>query len=498
MRAAVVSPGKSLPKQLRWILLSLVGGLGAAVWLGRAEASITFLRGALITLNGATSNGIQAIAVADLNHDGKADIIAVQPGDNAVAVYINDGTGAFPNLQTLPTAQNPVAVVTGDFNKDGIPDLAIVANDVDKVSVYMGDGSGNFVNPHDWDVDPAPVGIAAADFNGDGNTDLAVLSNSSIRILKSNGDGTFTDIGSIPTGRGQTSAVAIVAGHLNSAHNYVDLAVSNATTVTAFFNNGDGTFATPAFAATGLASPQGLAIGEFDGDTHAADNNPDIAVINGNDINTTVTILQGNGAGQFTAYDTNTAFADAECGATALVAVDLDGDGKQDLAVGSAGDLCGTTGQIQLYCQQTSAVCADTSTHAISEAGGFQIQPLANARLGDVSALQSGDINGDGRPDLVAVEFPDLTTIKILLNVTGVGPTDTPAPATPTGTPAASPTSTRVLSAATPTVAPTSVDSNDSCAISPAHRHDWTWAMLPAIWIGGWFLRRSVRRSSRR
>ncbi len=479
---------------LRRIVFSLLWLAGTAGCCGTAEATITFSRGAVIALTNATSAGIQAIAVADLNHDGKADILSVQPADNAVNVYINDGTGAFGNPTAFPTAMNPVAVTTGDFNHDGNPDMAIVAQDGDVVTVYLGDGTGSFLlngtsSPRDWPVDRAPLALVAADLNNDGFADLAILSDSSIHLLKSNGDGTFVAFSppSISIGRGQSGAVAIAAGRLSSLRNFIDLAVSTASAVSVLLNNGDGTFGSPSFAATGLVNPQGLAIGEFDGDTHAPDTNPDIAVINGNDVSTTVIILQGNGAGQFTPYDTASVQASAECGSVAIVAVDLDGDGKQDLAVGSAGTVCGTTGQIQLYCQQTSADCVDTNPHAPPDAGGFQLQLPRGSLIGDVSALQSGDINGDGMPDLVAVESADLKAIKILINAgPSVAPTNTPAPSTPTGTPTASPTSP-------PSPNRNTTDSGDSCAIAPAQQHHWwTWTILPAIWIAIRLARRTL------
>lgn len=447
--------------RLPTILGSIVLSLGLAFWFGTAEAVIAFSRGSTISLNDVTSDGIQAIAVADVNRDGKADIIVVQPGIDMVAVYINDGMGAFPpNPITFGTNTTPVAVTTGDFNNDGKIDIAIVDTDADKVTTYLGDGTGNFTNPRDWDVDPSPIGIVAADFNNDLNADLAVLSDSSVHLLKSNGgsDGMFTDMGSFPTGRGQSGAFAIAAGRISS-HNFNDLAVSNASTVTAYLNNGDGTFGSPFFAATSLTNPQGLVIGEFDGDTNTGDNNPDIAVINLTEP-ATVLILQGNGAGQFTTFDTSS-LASAECGARALVSIDLDGDGKKDLAVASDNTSCGGgTGNVQLYCQQTSVACSETGQHSIPPAGGFQIQQAAaGVLLGDVTTVQSGDVDGDGHLDLVAVPAANLNTIRVLLNMGGsVVPTDTPSSGgTPTGTPAASPTFTSILPTPTPTLTPTPV-----------------------------------------
>jgi hypothetical protein len=238
------------------------------------------------------------------------------------------------------------------------------------------------------------------------------------------------------------------------------------------FGNNDGTFQSPTVIQSGLSQPQGLAIGEFDVDSN---NNPDIAVISGIDVDTTVMILFQDNPGSFTASDTRSNQS-AEIGSVAVVALDLDGDGKKDLAVGSLGQDNAPAGEVQLFCQQQSTVCLDQTAHASDTVANFQIQGNV-AFTGTVTALQSGDLNGDGRPDLVAVDT-DIPAIKILINTTGqVTPTTpptvastTPQPTTATPTPV-SPTSTPTvtftpLPTATPTPIPTApygvCNTNDS------------------------------------
>jgi hypothetical protein len=146
--------------------------------------------------------------------------------------------------------------------------------------VYLNNGSGNLINPRDWFVDSSPVGIIAADFNNDLRDDLAVLSDDTVHLLKANSDGTFSDFSPASISTGSSGNVAIAAGRINTSHNYVDLAISSAgsNSVSVLFGNNDGTFQSPfvIVASPVLSNPQGLAIGEFDGD-----NAPDIAVISG-------------------------------------------------------------------------------------------------------------------------------------------------------------------------------------------------------------------------
>ncbi len=394
-----------------------------------ARAMITFRAGVPIDLSDdPPSDGVQAIAVADLNHDGKADLIVVHQATGDISVFLSSGSGSF-NTPTLSSDHSPIAVTTGDFDNDGNVDMAVV-NDDDTVTTYLGDGAGNFTGPgNNYDVcgdDSGAVGVVAARLNDDLYDDLAVLCDGTVHLLRSVGDGTFSPFGTPSVSTLGYGNFAIAAGRINNSHNYVDLAISSADTdsVTVLFGNNDGTFQSPFVIQSGLSNPQGLAIGNFYGDS-----NPDIAVISGIDTETTVDILKGNGAGGFMVHDTKST-SSAEIGSVAIVALDLDGDGKTDLAVGSVEE---SGGLVQLFCQQPSTVCLDTSDHANPTAANFQIQGIMRALSGSVSALQSGDLNGDGKPDLVGVQA-DTGAIKILFNTTGE-PTPTPTPI-PTPTPA--------------------------------------------------------------
>jgi hypothetical protein len=178
-------------------------------------------------------------------------------------------------------------------------------------------------------------GAAVGDFNGDGKPDLAVVSscpkrfnggcsNDTVTILLGNGDGTFTVGNAYSTGG--LDPEGIVVGDFNG-DGKLDLAVANdngSTTVTVgvMLGNGDGTFApVTTYPSVGSAGV-GLALGDLNGDGVL-----DLVVSNA----TTVSLLLGNKDGTFKAATTYPAFANGII--DGLAVGDFNTDGRLDVAV---------------------------------------------------------------------------------------------------------------------------------------------------------------------
>ena len=128
----------------------------------------------------------QRIRVADLNGDGKADIVSPNlEGDN-VTILLGDGHGGFrqPPGSPFPCGDSPFNVAIGDINGDGIPDLAIVnspgstsdRSGKDGLAILIGDGRGGFtpMTGSPFATAKRPNMVAIGDLNGDGVADVVV------------------------------------------------------------------------------------------------------------------------------------------------------------------------------------------------------------------------------------------------------------------------------------------------------------------------------------
>ena len=131
------------------------------------------------------------LALADVNGDGRLDVLAVGRGPGQVSTFLNNGAGGL--APAVVSAVGPLgtwgptgsswdarAVAVGDFNGDGKADIVVTipwdlaAGPFSQVAMLNGDGAGNFGDERDFAVGNGPASAVTGDFNGDGFIDFAI------------------------------------------------------------------------------------------------------------------------------------------------------------------------------------------------------------------------------------------------------------------------------------------------------------------------------------
>jgi hypothetical protein len=148
-------------------------GNSVSVLLGNVVNNVW---GASSTSTLATGASPVSVIVADLNDDGKQDLVTANSGTDNVSVLMGNGNGTFQTQATFATGDNPNSVVAADLNDDGVLDLATANSSGNTVSVLLGYGDGAFTAKTDFAAGTSPKSILDADTNGDGKLDLVVAS----------------------------------------------------------------------------------------------------------------------------------------------------------------------------------------------------------------------------------------------------------------------------------------------------------------------------------
>lgn len=401
----------------------------------------------------AIGKGSGAITLADLNGDGRPDLASPHSNASTVTVLLNRAGGRFAAPATYATGAHPWELETADLNGDGKRDL--VSANATNVSVLRNRGDGTFEARRDYPTGRSES-LAIHDLNSDGKPDvLTVNAANTISVLLNAGDGTLQPRSAYATGR-NPGPVSIADLNGDGAPDLVT-ASSKDNTVCVLLNRGDGGFAPKrdfAIASAGLYVTTEIA--DVNGD-----NRPDIVTENVNFgpnsslRQSSLSLLLNDGNGGFGARRDLKLSGASDFQALDGIAIrDLDADGDPDLlaypALGAAVDVVAvflnrgdgtftakrsydiTHGGLPANLLDLVDLNGDHRLDLVSDnwyapaPGGFGVVVRLGRgdgsfgarrfyRTGEVGWGVLGDLNGDGRPDLVVTRL-EVPVTSVFLN----------------------------------------------------------------------------------
>jgi len=307
-----------------------------------------------------------SIAIADVNGDGVPDLLVAttadqgllsNPGFANVILGSKSSPGTFATgVQYATTGSNPSSIALADLTNSGSLDLVIANYGSGSVSVFMhGATAGTYQAAVNIMTGGAPNQVVTGDLNGDGHQDLALADLSA--------SGNVIVLLQNPAQPGQFQApVNLPTGNFTSS-----VAVGNLA------GNPNG--------------PLDIVAATYD----ANGNNGAVYVF-----------LHGATAGTFLAPVIYPAGAQPQ----AVRIADVNGDGLPDIIVANLGP--GTDG--------TGVPGVSVLLQDAANPGHF-LAPVTYATPGGAVDVAVGDLNGDGRPDLVVASYdPDFTGgVSVLL-----------------------------------------------------------------------------------
>lgn len=381
---------------------------------------------------GSGGEDASSIALGDLNGDGKPDLVvatACSPANcttGTVSVLLNKGNGAFQPAVSYNTGQQEAdSVAVADVNGDGRLDL-IAGNECGNqncttgtVSVLLGKGNGTFQAAVSYGSGgTGNLAVKVADLGWDGNPDIVVVNqcdsdsdclNGTVGVLAGRGDGTFRPVVSYGSAALESNSIAVADVNGDGSP---DLLVTDACydtgcaagAVSTLLGRGDGTFKAARNYGSGGQDANAIAAADL-----KRDGKLDLVVVSAclsepDCPSGAVGVLLGDGHGKFSKAVT---YGSGGRNPYSVAIADVNGDGRPDLVVANV---------------YASSSATKGSIGVLLGKGDGTFRPAMSSDSGAVNAdsVKIADVNRDGIPDLVVANECSSTdctsgTVSVLL-----------------------------------------------------------------------------------
>ena len=368
----------------------------------------------------ATGTVPSGIAIGDLDGDGKPDFVVTNNAANTISVFRNTSVGdsisanSFAAGVNFTTGTNPSGIALGDLDGDGKLDIVVSDGISGTISVFRNTSvsgsitAGSFSSKIDFATGGSGSGVAIADLDGDGRPDIVVTNRNSstvsvLRNTSSSGAISFSTNVDFPTGP-LPYGVAVVD---LDGDGKLDLVVANTgeNALSLFRNTSTpGSITASSFASRVNIATSGVPIAVVAADLNK-DGKPDIISANTGD--STISVFQNNSTSGSITNGSFAAGIDFKLSAApnAIAVGDLNGDGLPDVAVTN-----GNSNTLSVFLNANNAG-GNVTNNSFASRVDYAVGT-------DPYGLAIGDLNGDGRPDLVATNSGG-NTVSVLPSVVG-------------------------------------------------------------------------------